>query len=102
MGHKLENRVNVIFNGEETILAFNHEGEITYKVFTTGEPQQNLEYVTIESKNTRDRTTAESGSNMMYWYKNYFLVYGYQRIRNTMLSNEDKRNVFYVNKIAFN
>ncbi|MBP6978717.1 MAG: hypothetical protein KBB71_10430 [Lentimicrobiaceae bacterium] len=102
LSNKLENRVNVIFDGEETILAFNHEGEITYKVFTTGEPQQNLEYVTIESKNTRDRTTAESGSNMMYWYKNYFLVYGYQRIRNTMLSNEDKRNVFYVNKIAFN
>ncbi len=101
LSDKLENRVNVIFDGEETILAFNHEGEITYKVFTATKEQQNLEYVQIESKNTRDKTTSESGSNMLYWYKNYFLVYGYQRIRNTMLSNEDKRNVFYVNKIAF-
>ncbi|HNS18696.1 MAG TPA: hypothetical protein PKH94_06165 [Bacteroidales bacterium] len=102
LSDKLENRVNVIFDGEETILAFNHEGEITYKVFTATAEQQNLEYVPIESKHTRDRAASESGSNMLYWYKNYFLVYGYQRIRNTMLSSEDKRNVFYVNKIAFN
>mgnify|MGYP001765780259 CR=1 FL=1 len=101
LSNKLENRVNVIFDGEETILAFNFKGEITYKAFTAKEEQQSLEYVPIESKHTRDKMTSESGSNMMYWYRNYFLVYGYQRIRNTMLSEEDKRNVFYVNKIAF-
>jgi hypothetical protein len=101
LSNKLENRVNVIFDGEETILAFNFKGEITYKVFTATEAQQTLEYVPIESKNARDKMTSESGSNMLYWYKNYFLVYGYQRIRNTMLSDEDKRYVFYVNKIAF-
>lgn len=101
LSNKLENRVNVIFDGEETILAFNFKGQITYKVFTATEEQQSLEYVPIESKHTRDKMTSESGSNMLYWYRNYFLVYGYQRIRNTMLSDEDKRYVFYVNKIAF-
>ena len=101
LSNKLENRVNVIFDGEETILAFNFKGEITYKVFTAIEEQQSLEYVPIESKHTRDKMTSESGSNMLYWYRNYFLVYGYQRIRNTMISQEDKRYVFYVNKIAF-
>ncbi len=101
LSNKLENRVNVIFDGEETIMAFNYKGEITYKVFTATEEQQALEYVPIESKHARDKMTSESGSNMLYWYRNYFLVYGYQRIRNTMLSDEDKRYVFYVNKIAF-
>jgi hypothetical protein len=101
LSDKLENRVNVIFDGNETIMAFNHEGEITYKVITGGEDQQGLDYVPVESKNPRDKMTSESGSNMMYWYKNYFVAYGYQRIRNPIVSDADKRNVFYVNKIIF-
>jgi hypothetical protein len=102
LSNKLENRVNVIFNGNETILAFNHEGEITYKVIEGTEDVQGLDYVQIESKNPRDKLTYESGSNMMYWYKNYFVAYGYQKIRNNLMSEADKRNVFYMNKIAFN
>lgn len=101
LSDKLENRVNIIFDGNETILAFNHNGEIAYKIIARGEDQQGLDYVPVESKNPRDKMTSESGSNMMYWYKNYFVVYGYQRIRNPILSDIDKRNVFYVNKIAF-
>ncbi len=102
LSDRLENRVNVIFDKNETILAFNHEGEITYKVISGKEEVQGIDYLPVESKNSRDKLTYESGSNMMYWYRNYFIAYGYQRIRNSLMNDEDKRNVFYVNKIAFN
>jgi adenine-specific DNA methylase len=43
-----------------------------------------------------------AASEIYYWYDNFFLSYGVQRIKNT--KDEDvkrKRNVLFVNKIKF-
>jgi len=100
--NRLENRVNVIFDGEETVLAFCKDAEINYKVIEGNEDITGLDYVPVESKYSRDKLISESGNNMVYWYKNYFMIYGYQRIKNNALADQSKRNIFYINKMAFN
>jgi hypothetical protein len=101
LSNTLENRVNVIFEGDESILAYALNGEVTYKVIKGKEDINNLDHIKVESKYTKDKLIEETGSNMVYWYGNYFLTYGYQTIKNNTLPDKAKRTVFYVNKIAF-
>jgi len=96
---RLEKRVNVIFEGPETVMAYLLNGEIAYKVIKKQQDVENLNYVKIDTKYARDKMVSESGSNMAYWYKNFFLAYGYQAIKNSTLPDKSKRTVFYVNKI---
>lgn len=44
-----------------------------------------------------------SASNVEYWYDNYFLMYGYQKIKNTERDENGKkvREVLFMNKIEF-
>ena len=102
LSNKLENRVNVIFDKKETILAYCLDAEINYKIIQGSEDLTDLDQVPVESRYSRDKLISESGSNMVYWYKNYFMVYGYQRIKNNALAEHSKRNIFYINKVAFN
>ena len=99
---KLEKRVNVIFDKEEIVIAYSNNGEVTYKVISGSEDVFGVDNIPIESRYSRDRLISESSSNMVYWYKHYFLTYGYQRIKNNSLTDQNRRYVFYFNKIAFN
>ncbi|MCK4677491.1 MAG: hypothetical protein KAT48_05110 [Bacteroidales bacterium] len=99
---KLEKRVNVVFDKEETVIAYSNNGEVTYKVISGSKDVFGVDNIPIESRYPRDRLISESSSNMVYWYKNYFLTYGYQRIKNNTLTDQNRRYVFYFNKIAFN
>ena len=39
---------------------------------------------------------------MDYWYGNYFLAFGYQKIKNTEGKAEKKRRrVYFLNKVGF-
>lgn len=56
----------------------------------------------IETGSEGDKTRLSS-SNIQYWYDQYFLAYGIQRIVNKEDKSVDrKRTVFYVNKIKVN
>jgi hypothetical protein len=97
----LMNRVNVYFNGEETILAYNHEGKIGAKIIEGTDIVEGLDYYPVESTFVNDKIMTDSKSNMEYWYDNYFLAYGFQTIKNNALTTSDKRVVFYINKVSF-
>ena len=38
---------------------------------------------------------------MAYWYNDYFLCFGYQEIKNIALGQNNKRKVFFINKMEF-
>ncbi len=49
-----------------------------------------------------DDKTKRSYANIEYWYDNYFIVYGSQKIKNREDENvEKKRKVFFVSKLKF-
>jgi hypothetical protein len=97
----LKKRGNVYFTGNETVMVYNHNGKISAKIINGPEVVEGVESYPIETTFGNDKVTEDSKSNMMHWYDNYFIAYGFQTIRNNSLIKNNKRTVFYINKLAF-
>ncbi|HSG68417.1 MAG TPA: hypothetical protein VK994_06910, partial [Bacteroidales bacterium] len=87
-------------SGEELALFYGNENKVFYQM-TGGENIGGAsQSITLENSYKGDKVMEDLGSRMIHWYDNYFLCYGYQKIRNNRLS-ESKRTIFYFNKLAF-
>ena len=51
--------------------------------------------------NPDDKLLSETKGDLVQWYGNYFLSYGYQDIKNIVLETNNKRLVFYFSKLRF-
>jgi len=58
--------------------------------------------VMIETQFPKDRVAEDENNRIVHWYDSYFLVYGYQRLKNRTMSEQPVRTVFYANKVAYN
>jgi hypothetical protein len=101
--YNLKERVKVLFDGEEIILLYSSGGKIASKVIRNNEVVEGLDYTEIETFYRNDKVLEDYRSDIVYWYNNYFISYGYQKIKNRLQrpTNKRKRTVFYFNKIAF-
>jgi hypothetical protein len=105
--YDLKERVKVLFEGGNTILAYSQNGSIMTKVIQGNEVVQGKFSTPIETNYQGDQVMFSYASDMSYWYDNFFVTYGYQRIKNADDPSkkggvqEKKRTVFYFNKIAF-
>jgi hypothetical protein len=52
-------------------------------------------------KETDKVTNTYDGGDIEYWYDNYFLAHGYQRIKTKGKLIGGRRTVFYFQKIAY-
>ncbi|RLD55949.1 MAG: hypothetical protein DRJ05_12090, partial [Bacteroidetes bacterium] len=91
---ELDNRVVVYFDKGEMVLAFNHEGKIGAKIIKGNDVVEGLDYFPIEPSYNNDKVMEDTKSNMVYWYDNYFLAFGFQTIKNNTLVRDNKRTVF--------
>lgn len=98
---RLEKKVEAFFDNSDLVLAYVSEGRLASEIYSSGNTVGDFEYTDLQTKYRRDRIIDEQGSNIEKWYGKYFLVYGYQEIKNNALAEQNKRNVFYMNKIAF-
>ncbi len=87
----------------QTELAFfySSENHLYYKMAGSPESDNPLQNISIESKYKGDKLMEDLGSKMIHWYQNYFICFGYQKIKNNRISG-GKRTIFYFNKLAFN
>lgn len=83
------------------VLSYTNDAKIASKIISEGLSLGSISYTDIASLSSRDKIYSDSNSNIVAWYANYFLVYGYQNIRNNYQSSRNNKNVFYLNKIAF-
>ncbi|MDZ7743508.1 MAG: hypothetical protein U5Q03_17660 [Bacteroidota bacterium] len=97
----LSKKIIAFADQDELVLAYNSQGKIASEIYRAGRVVGDFEYVDLQTKYSKDRITQDVNSNMIHWYDNYFLCYGYQEIKNNALRDSDKRSVFYINKIAF-
>ena len=93
-------RVNLVIDGENAVLSYSTKGKILSKVVNGPDSKTGLDQLSILPDKTRDEIIDDYNNSLSYWYGNYFLAFGYQQIRNNYIS-ENKRTVFYVNKLAF-
>lgn len=98
----LSPKVKIMSNSgsEDIVMAYSDGKFIKSKVIQGDQIIEGQEKIPIETDYKSDRVVDYSG-DIQYWYNNYFIAYGYQRIKNTKDSKK-RRQVFYFNKIAYN
>ena len=101
LSYDLIKRVVVYFTGNETVLAYNREGKISAKIIEGPRVIDGVDNFPVETTYVNDKVIEDTKSNLVHWYDNYFLAYGFQTIRNNALGDRSKRTVFYINKVAF-
>ncbi|NVO03774.1 MAG: hypothetical protein HXX09_13840 [Bacteroidetes bacterium] len=99
--YNLKERVKVLFDNDDIILAYSSEGNIASKIIRNNQVIEGKTYTKIQTNYNNDKLITDFNSDMEFWYGNYFISYGYQKIKNTSATEKSKRTVFYFNKIAF-
>jgi hypothetical protein len=97
----LKERVKVmtIDNDNDIVLAYSYGGFIKSQIIEGDKVVQGKEENKIETTYENDQVKEDWSSDMDFWYDNYFLTWGYQKIKNDQ-TNKGKRTVFYFNKIG--
>lgn len=97
----LEPRVNVSIKPDGIVLAYGTYNEIKTKVIRGTRVLDGKNDVPIKTGNVNDVVRKPELSHINQWYGEYFLVWGYQTIKNQQ-SDDRKRTVFFFNKVRVN
>jgi hypothetical protein len=98
---ELEPRVSVKVEQDDVVLAYGTYDHIKTKVVRGNEVLDAKEDVAIKTGSEDDVVKRALLSSVKFWYDKYFLVWGYQKIRNDNDEGRRRRTVFYFNKIAY-
>lgn len=101
LSQNLKPRVIAWEDSDGLVLSYTNDGKIASKLIDGGTSIDNISYTDIATLSPRDRVYSDSNSSLEFWYNNYFLVYGYQNLRNSYQNDRNNKNIFYINKIAF-
>lgn len=94
-------RHTAIFENENFVTAaYVNDGKIYSKIFD-GNIDVDSDETTIATNFNKDRVVEDENNHIVKWFDNYFLIYGYQKIKNRSLSKQNERTIFYINKIAY-
>lgn len=95
---ELKEKVRVKPNPDQTIeMLYSNKGAIKAKVFDGNKVLADRQPIPILTADMGDRVRQTTTDEVLYWYDNYYLAFGYQRIT----GDDGRRNVFYMNKISF-
>jgi hypothetical protein len=95
---ELKEKVKVKLNTDNTVAMFySNKGAINARIFDQNKVAANLNPIPITTEEGNERVRQTTTDEIVFWYDNYYLAYGYQKIS----GSEGRRNVFYLNKIAF-
>ncbi|MEN8223846.1 MAG: hypothetical protein ABFS05_00680 [Bacteroidota bacterium] len=96
----ITNYVGSFSSNDELALFYSNENKIHYKIVGDAYSGGASQSIRLERKYKGDKLMEDMGSKMIHWYDNYFICYGYQKIKNNRISG-GKRTIFYFNKLAF-
>ncbi len=97
----MKKQVAIFRAGEFLSMAYVNDGNL-YAQTIDGPIDISKEETPVESKNAKDWISEDENNTITHWYEDYFLIYGYQKIKNRSLGDQSTRTVFYVNKVAYN
>ncbi|PWK18876.1 hypothetical protein LV89_04011 [Arcicella aurantiaca] len=96
---KLTEKVKASIKGDEIALSYSNKGQIFTKIIKAEKVLENTQPRPIETQLEGDKVKQTSSDNIDFWYNNYFIASGYQRINNEQEGG--RRNVYYLNKVSF-
>ncbi len=99
--YQLQPRISYFLDSNNLVMTYNHNGEIASMIIQGNKIIQSTEYSKVETILASDFVLENEKSDILYWYHNYFLSYGYQTIRNTQKRGRSRVNVFYLTKMVY-
>lgn len=101
LSYNLKDNILAFPDSSTILLAYNNNGRITSKMISQDQTIGAVEQIRNDTFYPTDRIQEENFSGIKHWYDHYFITYGYQRIANNRLRENNLRSVFYINKLAF-
>jgi hypothetical protein len=99
--YQLTPKISFYLDSTDLLMAYNYNGEIVSMIIEGNTILQNLEYSKVENLSSSDFVLENQKSDIIHWYDNYFLSYGYQTIRNTQKRGRSRANIFYIIKMIY-
>lgn len=96
----LRERVTPFIESNNLMLSYVDGDRIAYKIIDKGKNLTSISYSKVEPLRRHDKVLKESNSYILPWYNDYFLVHGYQSVRNSYSADKAKP-IFYLSKMAF-
>jgi hypothetical protein len=96
----LNRKMNFFPDQSEIVLFYNANAKIAFKTINKDVVVDATSFTPIAPKRLTDQYVSEYLGEIIPWYSDYFLVSGYETVRNNNLE-ENRRNVFYLSKLAF-
>lgn len=93
----LHEKVKASLTGELITLLYTNKGSLVKKIIRKDKTIEDTQKLDLETNQLSDRVRTNENEDAEYWYDNYFLAWGTQRIS----GESGRRNVFYINKIAY-
>lgn len=81
-----------------SLIMYYYDDNIHMKIFKGNETVSKESKTSIKTYSDSEVILQESNTKMLHWYDSYFLISGYQKLKN---SYNEKRKVYFLNKIAF-
>jgi|GEM_PF-3211736 len=98
----LSYKVKEMFLDKDVVLVYNFSGLLQSKIIREGKVIEGKKSTKITTNYKESDIKAMGGSGTEYWYDNYFLAYGYIKVKDkAKTSGKKSRYVFYFNKIEF-
>jgi len=95
------NRISTIFEDESLItLAYVNNGNVVSQTID-GPADIDRSEMKIGTNFPQDRIAQDENNHIVSWYGDYFLIYGYEKVKNRTLDDQSTRAIFYANKIAY-
>lgn len=86
------------FTGGKVAMAYMHQEEIRYKVFTNDSTAANDLSVPLAGSTPQEKVTSVEDAGFVHWYGSHFLAFGFGRIKP---QKNAAREVFFLNKVSF-
>lgn len=99
--YSLQDHVIAVTDKNLLTFAYVNRGNIISQTFNGSVDIGDREKTPLETAFKKDRIIQDENNHLIHWYKDYYLVYGYQKLRNRSLQDKSTRTVFYINKVAF-
>ena len=97
----LRQRLSLLFDETEVVMVYNNEGMIASQVISGYEEYGEFEFSPVEPLYPGDQPSENREGYVKFWYDNFVVCYGYQKVSNPSKGELSKRNVFYINKMAY-
>jgi hypothetical protein len=101
IAYDLKPRVAMNMDSNNVLMAYSFEGNIVTMAINGYSVVQNIERSRIEPMYETDITIKTEKPLIQYWYKNYFLSMGYQKIKNSSRNGKSRDNAFFLNKMIY-